>query len=156
MVRDDFLEGIEDYSDLINFCNDNGIYDVLGDVCDDSEFCSLVDEDIRDSTRYDHWTDVRDMLSQLPTDSESGYYRRNGRLEYEELTDRDFESDKQYILALAEEQGLFDDGISMAERYAQEAAELERLAQEAARMEQEADAQVCAKLTDFLGEEMIA
>ena len=156
MVRDDFLEEIEDYSDLINFCNDNGIYDVLGDVCDDSEFCYLVDEDIRDSTRYDHWTDVRDWLNQLPTDSESGYYRRNGRLEYEELTARDFENDKRYILALAEEQGLFDDGISMAERYAQEEAELERLAQEAARMEQEADAQARAKLADFLGEEMIA
>lgn len=156
MVRDDFLSEIEDYSDLINFCNENGIYNVIGNVCDYSEFCELVDEDIRNSTRYDHWTDVRDWLNQLPTDSESGYYRRNGRLEYEELTARDFEDDKQYILELAEEHGLFDDGISMAERYAREVTELERLAQESARMEREADAQACAKLTDFLGEEMIA
>lgn len=149
MVRDDFLSEIEDYSDLINFCNENDIYDAFGNVCDYSEFCDLVDEDIRDSTRYYHWTDVRDWLNELPTDSESGYYKRNGRLEYEELTARDFENDKQYILELAEEHDLFDDGISMAERYAQEAAE-------AARREREADAQACAKLTDFLGEEMIA
>lgn len=149
MVKDDFLVEIEDYSDLACFCDDNDIYDAFGDVYGYSEFCDSVDEDIRDSTQYDHWTDIRDWLNQLPTDSETGYYRRNNRLEYEELTARDFENDKQRVLEIAEERGLFDDGTSMAERLAQEA-------EEAARREREADAQSCAKLADFLGEEMIA
>ena len=158
MDRNDFVEQIEDYADLINFCNDNEIYSESITDCtyDYSDFCDAVDDDIRESVRWDRWEDIRDWLNQLPTGSDTGYYRRNGRLDYEELTSDDFEYEKQCVLEIAEEEGFFEEEASVAERYAQEEMERERIAQEAARKELEADAKTCAALENFLGEEMIA
>lgn len=149
MVRGDYITEVIDYADLISFCLENDMSDELGIVCNASEMSDAIDSDIRDAIPRHHWADIRRYLGTIPESSGTGYFRYLGTFAFEALDNDDFESDKQFILEIADERGLFEGGLTREERIALEAAEAER-------REREAETQVCAKLTDFLGEEMIA
>lgn len=94
MTRDEFLDGINYFSELIDFCQEYGC-----DYCDDA-----LDEDARDEEiKYEleeygsdySWQDIRDYLYDIPTGYD--YYRRNGIFDYEGLDDTDFESYKDDV-----------------------------------------------------------
>lgn len=106
MTRDEFLDGINYFSELIDFCQEYGC-----DYCDDA-----LDEDARDEEiKYEleeygsdySWQDIRDYLYDIPTGYD--YYRRNGIFDYEGLDDTDFESYKDDVYDWAVDNDCFDD-----------------------------------------------
>lgn len=156
MTRDEFLDSIGNYEELIDFCNENDIS--LGNVMDEDDYSRSMDADIEDAIAYETWEHIRDCLNECPDYSSTGWYRRNGRFDYDNLNDSDFDSDLDYALGVACERGIvFEETDEEREaREAAEAAEAERQRLEAERRQREAEEQMCARLADFLDEEMIA
>ena len=104
MTRREFDEEINSFDDLLNFCNDNNIYE-LEDVIDSESLDEYIWEEIRDFTGT--WEDLRDRLY----DIETGYswYRRDGWLEYVYLDEDDFYRYKSDVIERADDLGIWDD-----------------------------------------------
>jgi len=108
MTREYFINEIDEWWKLKDFCNEYGCW-----VCDD-----IVDSDYRDEWIEDHliewarentWTDLRDVLNSLYDDSSDSYYRIS---EYDEWygVDDDFDYYKEDALGWADENEIWDDG----------------------------------------------
>lgn len=105
MTRREFIDTVNDFYDLVSFCNENGC-DMCEDIYDDDERDGMIDEDIRDAVGYDSWRDIRDWLSSIPT----GYdlYIRHSSFDYDGV-DNDFEDYKNDVLDWADSEGVWDD-----------------------------------------------
>lgn len=88
MKLSEFRENVNDWEDLIRFCEDEG-----QDYCDDIILEDGLDEEIDDVARdflyNNYWYELRDRLNGIAT----GYaaYQRNGCLDYSPLDDYDLE-----------------------------------------------------------------
>ena len=105
MTRQEWIDTIDDFDDLISFCNHNGYEEWTENYYDDNDYDRAVNEDISD--RDGGWWDLRDYLNNLPNSRRGSFYRRDGWFDYTELSQDDLNSD---ILALAdrlEEDGYF-------------------------------------------------
>lgn len=101
MTRREFLESVNDFYDLITFCNDNGC-DICEDLYDDDEYDEAIENDIRDTVGDYSWRDFRDYLSDLPTGYD--WYRRDGEFDYVGV-DHDFDEYKADVLRWADDEG---------------------------------------------------
>ena len=103
MTRNEFLENVDTFSNLIDFCDEIG-----SDVCCDLYYYEDLNEAILDDLREDpprDWCELRDCLNGIP---EAPYwYVRNGWLDYESADDR-FDEFKQMVLDEADDNGDFD------------------------------------------------
>ena len=106
MTRDYFDEYVNDYGDLLDFCDEVGC-EYLSDVIREEDLDSHVCDDIRNAMRFDTWDTIRDELCNIQEGYD--YYRRNGSFNYDSLSEYDFEDDKNAVLEWAEENGVFDD-----------------------------------------------
>lgn len=105
MTKQEWIDNICDFDDLISFCNHNGYEEWTENYYDDNDYDRAVDEDISD--REGGWWDLRDYLNSLPNSRRGSFYRRDGWFDYTELSQADLNSD---IIALAdrlEEDGFF-------------------------------------------------
>lgn len=148
MTKSEFIDSIDSYEELIEFCEEHGIS--CGEILDEDDYSRKMDQDITDGIRYETWESIRDYLNGCPDYSQTGYYRRNGRFDYDALYDTDLGYDLDYVANEAVEAGIIEDdtGETEEERYARLQAE----ADEAARKQREAEEQMCDKLADFLNE----
>lgn len=89
MTRNDFLNDVTEWWELLDFCSDEGC-NICEDIIDSDQLDEYVEEDIRD-TNYS-WRDIRDSLSEIPTGY--GYYRMNGSFDYDGMDENDFDSYK--------------------------------------------------------------
>ena len=92
MTRNDFLNNVTEWWELLDFCSDEGCY-ICEDIIDSDQLDEYVEEDIRD-TNYS-WRDIRDSLSEIPTGY--GYYRMNGSFDYDGMDENDFDSYKDDV-----------------------------------------------------------
>lgn len=105
MTRRDFIDCVNDFYDLIEFCNDNGC-EICEDLYDDDSYDDAIEEDIRDSIGDYSWRDFRDYLQSLPTGYD--WYRRDGSFDYVGV-DHDFEEYKADVLRWADEEEVWDE-----------------------------------------------
>lgn len=113
MTRDEFLENITTWWELMDFCSENDC-EICEDIIDDDERDNEIDEDVADAIRYDHWYDIRGYLNDIPNGY--SYYRRNGRFDYDGLCDEDFDRYKEDVLNWADhEDDVWDDDQDGAE-----------------------------------------
>lgn len=107
MTRSEFLREISCFSELREFCEEEGLSD-----CDDYVDGDCLDEAIDEDIRYCdmNWRDVRDYLNDIITGED--FYRKDGCLDYVPMDSEDFESLKQDVLSYMDnygEWGLEDD-----------------------------------------------
>lgn len=105
MTRQEFLDEITDWYDLIEWCNNHGC-----SYCDDIYSDEARDEDINDNlvnmARENDWYDLRDILRGLPTGYD--YWRKD---EYGDWHGVDDKLDEYFnnVLEWADENGEFDE-----------------------------------------------
>ena len=104
MTRNDFLNDVTEWWELLDFCSDEGC-NICEDIIDSDQLDEYVEEDIRD-TNYS-WRDIRDSLSEIPTGY--GYYRMNGSFDYDGMDENDFDSYKEDVLEWGDNNGVWED-----------------------------------------------
>lgn len=106
MTRQEWIDSIGDFGDLVHFCLDSGYQeDEANQILSDYDLDNYVEDDIRS---YDcGWQSLRDYLNEIP----SGYdwYRCNGYFDYDGLTNDEFEDWKADVLSELDRDGYFDD-----------------------------------------------
>lgn len=102
MTLNEFDYRVETLHDFVEFCDDYGFSDCDGWIPED-EYDSYVCDDIRDVIERRCWSDVRDLLDELPDGY--NYYIHNGMLDFTAV----YEDDAgEYIANLRDR--LLDDG----------------------------------------------
>lgn len=126
MTRQEFIENVNSFYDLLNFCSDQGIDELCNDIFDASYLNDILLESIRD---MDDWEAIRAFLQQIPPRCE--YYREDGYGGYEDA-DPFFDEYKNYVCQNMDENNdwdeeeedpedgiYYEDGESYAERIQQ-------------------------------------
>lgn len=103
MTRQEFIDDVNSFWDLIEFCRDEGL-----DICDDVMAGVDLDEYIMRAIRqdFDTWQGIRDFLSDIPTDGE--YYAIDG---YGDITcvDDMFDDYKADVVRAMDQCGAWDE-----------------------------------------------
>lgn len=106
MTRQIFIDTINDWSELIDFCNDNDC-DVCVDIFDgcsmDEEINNAIDGYVRD---YD-WYNLRDMLNDIPTGYD--YYCQNSSFDWDGMDENDFRNYKDDVITWMDNEGYWDE-----------------------------------------------
>lgn len=96
MTREDFIENVTYWSELLNFCSDEDC-DVCWDILNEEERDNEVDSDLSDAIDVYSWQEISDFLSGVTTGYD--YYRRDGMFDYCGMTDEnDFNEYKSRVL----------------------------------------------------------
>ncbi len=94
MTRDYFIEEVTTWSELLEFCGEEGCY-----TCEDIIYSDDLDEllcnDISEAIRHDTWTEIRDALDSIETGYD--FYVIRGTFNYEGADD-DFDYYKDEVL----------------------------------------------------------
>lgn len=107
MTREDFIENIQSWEDLISFCSDYGC-DYCEDVYDDDQMDDYINETLVDMARNsDGWRDLRNMLNDIPTGYD--YYIRDEYDEFREADDDEFEDYKSSVLEWGDDGDVWDE-----------------------------------------------
>lgn len=102
MTRREFIENIETFDDLIQFCWDENLEDLI-DVFSAEALNERVLEDIGD---YGDWRDVYNFLRRIPT----GYtWYTEDWGDYTGVSDEEFPRYKQTVLEAMDEDGVWDE-----------------------------------------------
>lgn len=106
MTRREFIENIEEFNDLIQFCWDEGLGDLI-DVFSAETLNERVFEVIVDYDRYNDWRDVYNFLGRIPTNY--AWYTEDDWGDYIGVSDEEFPRYKQTVLEAMDEDGAWDD-----------------------------------------------
>ena len=102
MTRDEFVEEITGFGDLLSFCQDNNYYELVDYIYDRDTADEIIMEGIQyDRLGCDTWTELRDRLDEIPDcdwyDTEWGY------------EEADFYTKKAEVLAYLDHDGFWDE-----------------------------------------------
>lgn len=99
MTRREFIENVNTWDALMDFAGENECYDEVSVVFDAEALDNYIDRELPDYIREYTWRDVYRTLSYVPTRLRPGEYVREASwLEFEEVTDEDFDEIKNAIL----------------------------------------------------------
>ena len=115
MTREEWIDSIDDFGKLYDFCIDNGYDDEVCDYIHQDDLSEQIWESIRDY--YGSWEDLRYDLNNI--DPEYDWYYVNGSLDYDGVDDYDFEAKKRDLLRILNEDGFFEEG-GQEEEHAEE------------------------------------
>jgi len=123
MTRTEFLDNINEWWELVDFCNDEGCYvceDLFGHDCLDEQ----IENDISEAlSNNDGWQTIRDCLNEIDTDY--SYYRNDGFLNYIGLDADDFSAYKDDVLEWGDNNGVWEDEEEYEEEYREDVYEEE-------------------------------
>lgn len=114
-TREDYINNVNDWSDFISFCYNEGYEDFADNVyyTDSDNINELINDDLDYYLGDGYgWRDVREALNDV--DDVIGcydYVMSEGCLCYEGLDDADFESYKQELLRYIDEREEWDDEV---------------------------------------------
>lgn len=111
MTRQEFLDNVENFSDLIVFCCDEGC-DICDDVVDSDYWDEWIDDNLVDWARNDSWRDLMSRLNELDEDSGYTFYIYDDYYcEYKGVDDDgdDFDRYKSEVLDWADEHGCWEE-----------------------------------------------
>lgn len=103
MTRQEFIEGVNSFGDLISFCVDEGIDDLCNDVYDAEYLNEILLETIGNMR---DWEEIRSLLANIPTRCD--YYREDGYGGYEDA-DYSFDDYKNEVLRHMDENEAWDE-----------------------------------------------
>ena len=110
MYRQEFIDGVTSWSELVDFCNDEGL-DYCDDIYSDGQKDNWINEHLDDICEDATWQDVLCTLRSIPEGYD--YYLKDEDywMEFRGLSDDEdlFYSRKNEILAYADEHGLWED-----------------------------------------------
>lgn len=102
MTRQEFIDDVNSYGELISVCRDYGI-----DVCDDVYDTDYINEIIVEAVRQmQDWTWIKDFVKDIPSDS--SYYREDGYGSYEDA-EYCFDDYKNDVLRQMDANGNWDE-----------------------------------------------
>lgn len=107
MTRQYFIDNVNDWWELKDFCNDEDC-DICSDIYSDEDMDEEINYAIREYSDDYQWYELRDLLRGIP----SGYsfYRQNSSFDWEGLDDdADFTSYKDDVLEWMDNGGYWDD-----------------------------------------------
>ena len=109
MTLTEFNENITSYSELINVCYDEDLYDQIEDLYSDESRNELIDDDLRSRIEHDAWYEISDWLCGIPTGYD--FYRVDEYGDWTGLEDGDdyFFELKDQIRQAMDDNGLFDE-----------------------------------------------
>lgn len=113
MTRSDFYEEIDSISELIVFCDNNGISDFVEDLVDEDGRDDRIDEYVEDAIRHQRWYDIRDVLDDITDGYE--YYLFHGPDNIEGFTNSDFIELRDQVLEHCLEYDIIVDDYDEAE-----------------------------------------
>lgn len=107
MTRQDFIDGVTEWYELLDFCY-NEDCDICEDIVSNDTMCEEIDEELAEVVRERSWRDVRNLLNDIDTDYD--YYRREGCLSYSPVDDdSDFEDYKNDVIEWMDNGGYWED-----------------------------------------------
>ena len=115
MTRQEFLDSIESFSDLINFCNENDIYQAYTqNIYDNEDYDMEICRRISEYSNNDSWEEIRDWLDNLPCGCD--YYEFDDDwCEWKGLEDEDLHERVHELAQELDEDGFFDDEVEEQE-----------------------------------------
>ena len=89
MTKDEFYNDVEDFSDLINFCEEHGCVHIIENIRESDMFDDWVWDVLENNRHRWFWHDVRDMLDRVEAPTSDYFSTPEGTsdLTYEELWD---------------------------------------------------------------------
>ena len=107
MTRQQFIDEVNEWQELINFCNDEGC-SCCNDVYSEEDRDDYINERLVDMARNaDSWSELLDTLSDITTGYD--YYRRDDYGEWCGLDDYEFDDYKDDVLEWADDQDIWED-----------------------------------------------
>ena len=107
MTRQDFIENVNHWWELLEFCY-NEDCDVCEDIISDEDRDYEINESVREYHTEYSWFDLRDMLRGIETGYE--YYRRDGSFDYCGMDDgSDFDEYKDAVIEWMDDGGYWED-----------------------------------------------
>lgn len=107
MTRDEFINDIQSWEELINFC-DNNDCDICDDIYDESGRDDLLNERLQEKAgEVARWQELWEWLDNIPEDSD--YYREAGYYDFEPVDNDDFDSYKEEVLEWADDNDIWDE-----------------------------------------------
>lgn len=103
MTRQEFIDEVNSFGDLIDFCNDNDCYECENVYYQDS-FDDYINDCLSDWARNDGWRDLRDRLNDIPTGYD--WYDIENLCG---LDDDDFDDYKDDVLSWADDHDVWDE-----------------------------------------------
>lgn len=145
MTRNEFLESVNDWWELKDFCVDCDC-DYLDSIYDEDGLNEEIDYFLREGYADDYsWRELRDALEDIPTGYDA--YRQNNCFDWDGLDDGDFDSYKDDVLDWADDHGVWDEDEGDEEYFDEEPTEEEIIEEEPDERFEEADFSV----TDLMG-----
>ena len=108
MTRQEFIDNIHYWSELIEFCSDNGC-DYCEDIYSSDAWNDYVNDDVAEMARNTGWRDILGVLQEYDELSGYDYYRRNDYGEWIGLDDDDFESYKDDVCGWMDDNDYWDE-----------------------------------------------
>lgn len=106
MTRQEFIDEICDFADLISFCCNEDL-----ETCDEVYSADRLDEyiaeEVTDYLRNNYWYELRDALYDIPTGHD--YYIRTDWMEFRGAYDDDFDEYKENVLDIMDDGGYWDE-----------------------------------------------
>lgn len=107
MTRQEFLDNINDWDDLLGFCRDEEC-SICDDIYDEDDMDNYINEHLVDmASDARNWYSFRDDLSSIPTGYD--YYLYNSWFDWDGLTDDDFEDYKSEVCDWMDDGGYWDE-----------------------------------------------
>ena len=115
MRRQDFIDNINTFDDLLSFCDNNGYEQFFEDYVDEDYADECLNEMFVDVIREFGWSEARDQMNNQDT----GYtwYRRDAWGDLVGCDDDDFESLKDEVLDYVDDDEAWDDEEPVEEEY---------------------------------------
>ena len=108
MTRQEFIDDIYYWSELIDFCSDNGC-DYCEDIYDSETWNDYVDDDVAEMAINYGWRDILSALQGYDEISGYDYYRRNDYGEWIGLDHDDFEALKDDVCGWMDDNDYWDE-----------------------------------------------
>lgn len=105
MTREEFIENIDYFYELRDFCNDEDI-DILDDYFDGDDLDDAIYSDMNEYAAEYSWQDLRDALSNISTGYD--FYRRDGVLYFDGCGQPDFDELKERVLEIMDDRESWD------------------------------------------------
>ena len=111
MTKDEFYDEIEDFYDLIGFCEDHGCSHIVQNIRESDSFNDWVWDVIENNRSRWFWHDVRDMLSRLDPPSSEYFSTPEGinDLVFGELWGDDLNGYKDDVADWGDDEGFWDE-----------------------------------------------
>ena len=92
MTRQEFIDNIQYWSELLEFCSDEGC-NYCEDIYDSDQWNDSINDDVYEMARTSSWRTILDVLQGYDDLSGYDYYRRDDYGEWHGLDEDDFSSD---------------------------------------------------------------